>query len=561
MNRLRFSLVLVSLFAGLFVAHASNAQTKSWDFQRWDADITILPNSAIEVRETQVFDLTGDFSWVTRTLVKTKGIWYDQIEVTNADGSRLDASDVEIDDRRDDVLITVHFSKTPVDQMTQKTFVFRYRALNALGDFEDHDELYWNAVSNERAVPIHEASAIVHLPVPYEAGQLRLGLFVGPTGSTQESTNFQIVDGSTLKYFGSDIAANENLTLVAGWPKGAVQFTTFEQPKTNWQKAWTWLRWPYWLSPLLIIAWLFTKWWRGGRDPKGKGVIIAQYDPPDGAPPAVVGTLVDERVDTKDFSATLIDLAVRGFLRIEEEKSTGVFAKTTYRFIRTKAPSGDAQLKPFERETLQSLFGSDTVVTLDQLKNTFYKKLKEIKKLVYEETTQAGYFDGNPEIVRGKYMIAGFLFMFAGFFGLFPFLGWGAAFFLFGFFMPKKTVKGVAAKDWALGFKLYLHTAERFRVAAMTPETFERFLPYAMVFQVEKQWASRFADIAKTPPSWYSTNDPNFHFTSVLFASHLASVMSTSVGRALASSPSSGSGFGGGGFGGGGGGGGGSGAG
>jgi len=120
------------------------------------------------------------------------------------------------------------------------------------------------------------------------------------------------------------------------------------------------------------------------------------------------------------------------------------------------------------------------------------------------------------------------------------------------------TEKGAEAKWYALGFKEYLQVAERFRLGACTPETFEKYLSYALVFKVEEKWANRFLEIYKKQPSWFESSQPMFPFTVISFTNNI-SLLSNSVSRAVVSgSASSGSGFGGGGFSGGGGGGGGS---
>ena len=557
-NKLVISAFFLSLT--LLGLAALPVHAKTWDFQAWAADITVAPDSTVTVRETQTFNFRGEFSWVTRSLPKTKGILYDQIEVFDSAGQSLDSKDYSVKQTSAEVIITIKFKL----EDTQATWIIKYRALNALGDFEDHDELYWNAVSSDRAVPIRYATATVHLPATSETSDLRTRLLVGPTGSTTDSDNIEIIDGSTIKYYSSDIPAYEDLTLVAGWPKGSVEFQTFTKEIPAWQKAWdsfwSWFKWFYFVSPLFLLFWMIRRWRRLGRDPKGRGTIIPQYDSPDGAPPAVVGALMDERADLKDITSTIIDLAVRGFIRIEEEKSPGIFGGKTYTFVSTKAFTGDQTLKKYERLLLERLFAGRSQVSLGTLKNKFYQDIKDIKKELYEEIMRYGYFPANPESVRMKYYIAAFVCAFVGMFTLFIPIFYAAILVIFSRIMPRKTQKGVEAKEWAKGFNLYLKTAERFRVAAMTPETFERFLPYAMIFGVEKQWAHRFSDIYREPPKWFFSNDPISTFSAIAFTSHLSSVMNSSVGQALASSPSSSSGFGGGGFSGGGGGGGGSGA-
>jgi uncharacterized membrane protein len=85
---------------------------------------------------------------------------------------------------------------------------------------------------------------------------------------------------------------------------------------------------------------------------------------------------------------------------------------------------------------------------------------------------------------------------------------------------------------------MFLHTAERFKVQNLTPETFERYLPYAMVFGVEKQWAENFKDIYKEPPSWYEGRDAWTTFNTLYLINSL-STLHSSVGSVMASSPRS----------------------
>ena len=55
-----------------------------------------------------------------------------------------------------------------------------------------------------------------------------------------------------------------------------------------------------------------------------------------------MGLLVDERADTLDVTATIIDLAVRGYLSIEEVPKTGWFGRRDWRLTRLKSPDAQA---------------------------------------------------------------------------------------------------------------------------------------------------------------------------------------------------------------------------
>lgn len=602
------------------------AQEKSWFFDKWDVNITINTNSTFLVKEAQAFNFTGNYHWVTRTLVKTKGIRYADIKVYEADGTRLSGSQVEITDGNANTTIKVNFDFTD----TTHTWIFEYTVIGGLGFFEGYDELYWNVVSSDRDVEIKQAQATVRLPEEVAVDDLQQKIFLGYTGSTEESQDYTASPGQ-MNFFAQNILPYDNFTIVAGWPKGVVESPGLiqidskpseaelfldDEPVSLYtptsfligydikegshslnmvkfgyqdcqktlvakigedqtvscelaQKSWYKIGWIifkilaglYFISPIFIFILLYRRWKKFGRDPGQKKTIIAQYDPPDKIRPGEMGVLIDEKADLRDITASIIDLACRGYLKIYEDEDKGFLAKQKkYRFEKLKDFSTDSNLKEYEKLLLRGLFEEGDMVSLDDLKNEFYKNIKEIKTSLYEEATILGYFETNPEKVRLKYMVIGTILMGVGWILFFVPMVWGLLVFIFGLFMPKRTQKGAEARWWADGFKLYLYTAERFRLGQVTPETFEKYLSYAMVFQVEKQWAERFKDIYKQAPDWYVSSGGARAFLLVNFASNLSSGFSSAVSAGLASTPSSSSGFGGGGFGGGGGGGGGSGA-
>lgn len=328
----------------------------------------------------------------------------------------------------------------------------------------------------------------------------------------------------------------------------------------------------YFLSPLVVLIYLITRWKKYGKDPKGKGTIIPQYEAPGKVSPAVMGTLYDERVDMKDISSAIIDLAFRGYLKIKEESKKGFLQKgKTYTFFKEKDFQNDSNLKSFERNILKGMFGNTKVkVKLSELSNKFYKKLPAIKKDLYQEMMGLDYFHKDPDKVRKQWRgwgigLASFG-MFTSFFYLIgvPILLIGILISFFAGFMPQKTIKGVLAKEHAQGFKMYLHTAERFRLKDVKPEAFEKFLSYAIVLGVEKEWAERFVDIYKAKPAWFESDDPIGTWSIHGFAANMSTGFASSVSSSFSSTPGGTSGGGtsgfSGGFSGGGGGGGGSGA-
>ena len=214
------------------------------------------------------------------------------------------------------------------------------------------------------------------------------------------------------------------------------------------------------------------------------------------------------------------------------------------------------------------------LVPLSALDNEFYKQLPGIRDAVYDRLVNRGLYRSRPDYVKARWIGGGvalgvLLAMFGAVFGArlsmtpLPFVIGGALtagiVALFGRFMPARTVAGARAYEGTRGFEEFLQRVEsdRFARVIKTPEMFERFLPYAMAFGVEKKWASAFKDIVREPPSWYVGSNPG-GFSTGGFSSRLGA-LSTHAAGAMSSSPrsSGGSGFGGGGSSGGGGGGGG----
>jgi len=323
--------------------------------------------------------------------------------------------------------------------------------------------------------------------------------------------------------------------------------------------------------PVIVFIVMFRLWWLKGRDPKGRGTIIAQYEAPDNLTPLEVGTIIDERADNKDISAEIINLAVKGYLKISKVENKVFFKTDDYQLEKLKE-SNDLK-EHFDKDLLSGIFKNRKKIKLSDLKNEFYKTLNKINEEIYDILTTKGYFVKNPNTVVWKYLATGFAcvflaFLLGSFFGglvILSFIISGIVIGIFGWFMPARTLKGVRAKEYILGLKEYLSVAEADRIKfhnapEKNPERFEKLLPYAMVLGVEKEWAKQFEGIYKNPPSWYS--DPSgASFNSLLFVSSLHN-FSASANSTLASTPSQASGGGsgfsggssGGGFGGGGGG-------
>jgi hypothetical protein len=266
---------------------------------------------------------------------------------------------------------------------------------------------------------------------------------------------------------------------------------------------------------------------------------------------------------------------VRGYIVIEEKEKSGMMGllhNKEYVFHLKKGLQEWTGLKAHELALLAGIFsnGAQTDVELSTLQNEFYKNLPGIKNNIFDELMEHGYFLHRPDYVRSGYVtggiVVGFLLIFLGN-ALSKKMGIAIApFFVaailsggiiagFGWFMPARTADGAKALAGVLGFEDFLSHVEAGRLerVGQTPETFEKFLPFAMALGVEKKWVGAFQNIYSQPPSWYQGGYYNGGFYPIMFVNSLDN-MTLRASSVMASAPrsSGGSGFGGGGFSGGG---------
>jgi len=281
-----------------------------------------------------------------------------------------------------------------------------------------------------------------------------------------------------------------------------------------------------------------------------------------------VGTLVDETANTLDITATIVDLAVRGYLRIDEIPKKGFFGKADWTL--TKLKEGD-DLRPYERSLLDGLFTGAEEVRLSALRNTFAERLKTVREALYDDVTAQGWFVGRPDKVRLRWRIAGAVavvlpvaavvvlaaFTHAALVGI-PLVVGGVALLSCASRMPRRTAKGTGVLRRVEGFRRFIDESEKDRARfAEQQHLFSEYLPYAIVFGATEKWAQAFAGLeGELPaPGWYGGSS---HFTAAGFSHSIDGFAVTTAGTITSAPAGSGSsGFSGGGFSGGGGGGGG----
>jgi uncharacterized membrane protein YgcG len=466
-------------------------------------------------------------------------------------------------------------------------YVITYRVVGALNSFADHDELFWNVDGALWPVPKQSVTATVIIPTnSFQKG----ACYQGPTGS-KETCSFAPGGPNTVDYGSTrELGSGEQMSVVTALNKGAVDVPPpmlearkrqFPQDAFDINPLTVALSLLIAIAGLGLVAW---NWWAHGRDrmyitqyyltndPRERteplfqhDTVVVEFDPPQKMRPAGLGLILDERADAKDVTATIVDLAVRGFMTISE-----VPGRQDWTFD-WKGGGDAASLLPYEQTILDGLFAGRQQVKLSELKGTFAPTLRTAESRIYADATSRKLFTSRPDTVRAQWGCLGVAVTIGGIaisVALGLALGWGligAAIVLTGLvltisfpFMPQRTAGGRDLLQHTLGFRLYMTTAEKYRQQfAADASIFTQLLPYAIVFGCVSMWAKAFEGIDTSATSnWYVGNAP---FQAVLLASSLQS-MNAKISSAIAYTPpsaGSGSGFGGGGFSGGGGGGGG----
>lgn len=560
----------VPLGALLFIvlsATSLDAQQKSYTIEHFDARIRVNRDASIDVTETITARFVGSWNGLYRTI---------PVEYRTPQGlnwtlgvSLVSAQDPSGRNLRTETSRERHYIKykvwIPGASDADRTMVLRYHATNGLRFFDEHDELYWNVTGDEWSVPINAATAEIELP-PGTPG-VRAIAFNGAYGSTAQDATVEIRDNVVRIAMRHPLAYREGLTAVVGWAKGVVT----EPSGAERAMAVAGSNWPL-LIPIPVFLLAFAIWRRSGRDPRRRPIAV-QYEPPPGMTPADAGTLLDNSADMRDITATLVDLAVRGYLRIEETQNPklfGVFGGgTQYTLHRLKTIEG---LAPHEIAVFDGVFSAHgDHVPMDDLKDEFYKQLPPIRDAVFDKLKDSGFYRDRPDKVKQKWTGIGIgLGLFIGLGGTYlsplftltpvPFIIAGILsaiiVLIFAQIMPARTEAGTRALEQILGFEEFLRRVESEhlkRIIVGHPELFDKYLPFAMAFGVERQFAKAFEGIYNQPPQWYvGPSVVNFNVSNFSTSmSHLSSAASTT----MSSSPrsSGGSGFGGGGSSGGGG--------
>jgi uncharacterized membrane protein len=569
-NTNRWLVFLILLFA---LAASASAQPHNWRVSDFNDTISIAPDGKTLVSEKITLTFVGQWHGIHRTIpVEYPGpqgtnytLFLDVMSVTDENGNKLKYDSTKSGNYRD---LKIYI---PGAVDTTRVVNIDYSVRNAVRFFDNYDEFYWNVTGNDWPVPIDHASAFVTLPENAADG-LRAQAFTGAYGSKQSEATAEVKGADVVSETTSALPMRGGLTIDVYIPQGILK-----PPSALTKFFWFLGGNPILCLPLFTCAVMFALWYSVGRDPDPGVSVAPQYEPPNGMCPAEAGTLLDDAIHPRDITSTIVDLAVRGYIKIEEKVDTFlVFHHKDYLFHLLKPrEQWSTDLTPHERVMLENIFVSGNETRLSDLKNRFYAVIPIVRQDIMSALKSKGIYALDPESANGYSIAAGIAI--AILVVAVQVMGWMNLFYsiplvmgsvlvsaviwwLFARQMTAKTVAGARTRIAVLGFQEFMNRVDADRIKRMPPDTFEKFLPYAMALGVEHHWAQAFDGIIKDPPSWYVSPNGYVGFSPLFFSSSMHS-MATDMHQVFTSAPrssssgsgfSSGGGFSGGGFSGGG---------
>ncbi len=515
------------LILGIFALSSISAfaATEGWEITSFNSDITISQDGQAIIVETIVADFANE---AHKGIAREIPYLYDnpladynaEIEFINAADKEGNAWDNTVYTDSGYLVVEMQNHKGTPDNDSH-TYKVTYKADNIITFFDQkkalkkntfpHDEFYWNINGPDWPVPTSRVTATIHLPQPIDQKDLQVDCFTGAWGSSEKDCRWTIRDPETIVFNSTrSFDEYENLSIVLGMPPGTIPPPSATETFFN-----QLLKYSPLSIPLIVLMGMWTLWRKKGRDDQTvRDTIIPHYHPPKGLSPTETGTLIDEKLDPKDITATIIDYAIKGYIRINEiEKKKLIGTKTKHELELLKPYSTN---KPFEALILDAIFDNNAAgekKLISELKNSFYKDVKNIRKEIMSQLIKDDYFPHNPKTIRATYVGIGAAIIIISV-NIFPAISplaailgsiSGAIVAVFGNFMPRKTTKGTETYYVLKGLYEYINTAEKDRMKFQEENNimFEKLLPYAMSFGLIKKWSKAFDGLIKDPPSWY----------------------------------------------------------
>lgn len=408
--RLAAALLLLSLLAAAPDAFAQSS-TRSVSWQRYDVDLTLQTDGSLQVAESQTVSFQGTYQQGSRTIPLNRTTGITDLSVSELDNGQSTPLQPTTQTQNDQLSVTWSF---PAVTNGTRTFVLRYVAHGAARLYSNGDQLDWNAIYSGTPGPIVAGTVTLHLPGDVKPNDIQAAGYLLPQNRIAEQTGGGTLDDSrTISYAVPSLPAGTGFEVRAQFPHGLLTAASVPPWQADADRAdeiqQNLAPIAAFLSLLLTIAFvagggagLFLLWYTRGRE-LDPGPVPAVLDtPPSELPAPLVGTLVDSRADLRDAVATLVDLAQRGIVTMEDAQ--GDVRVTLH------GRAEDPALRRYERVLLVALFdrgASGGEVLLSSARVRFAAAVPVLEERLYEAVVDEGLFEANPDLTRRNYLRVG----------------------------------------------------------------------------------------------------------------------------------------------------------
>lgn len=519
---LSLALLLALLGRGL-----AQAQEKTLYWQRYDVNLTVQPNSDILVEETQHIVFTSGtftFGFAAIPLDRVERLTDLQVsEIINGSERPYTPNTsgqygFTTNTNNGNLEITWHF---PPTRDSEHTYILRYRVVGGLRIYPEGDQIWWKAIPPDHNFSIRDSRVTVTLPQTFAKNQLTVASYGASANEPSYTDRGQVV------FTAQNIPAGQELEVRVQFPHGVVQGTAPAwQAADDRQRQWGPVVGVIFgaLGLLVLLGGplgVYLLWYQRGRDlPVG---VVPEYisEPPGDLPAPVAGTLIDEKADLPDIIATITDLAHRGALRMEEQQKEGFLGIGSGREYIFHLVDESQATRAYEQTLLKGIFRGQTEQRMADLRQRFYTHIPSLQKQLYDEVVQAGFFPGDPNATRRKWIwlgIGALILSFVVSCGLLSVLGsfsslavcpglaliaTALGLIIVAPHMPRKTAQGAEEAAKWLAFKRYLQTIEKHGDLAEVKDKFEEFLPYGIAFGLERSLINKFKAVDTPAPTWW----------------------------------------------------------
>ncbi|WP_350278903.1 DUF2207 domain-containing protein [Kribbella sp. HUAS MG21] len=265
-------------------------------------------------------------------------------------------------------------------------------------------------------LPIQNANVVFSVPEV-----THVACFAGPVDSNIPCTLAQIGETSGPTFQQADLPPGNTVLMAVGFPKGQIAANSIVEYRHTFKRAFS-TDAAQLITALVVLllgaAALFALYRLRGRDQVDPRRVVPaslfslgtdariDFTPPSDLRPGEVGTLIDERIDPVDVTATIIDLAVRGHISIVELEHSTEFARPDWE-LRRVANAPSEELQRYENVLIRAIFGDADSVLVSELGKQVRANLGEVQDALYDGVVKRGWFTERPDRTRSLWATIG----------------------------------------------------------------------------------------------------------------------------------------------------------